>query len=152
MTQLQIRAVKQAELPELLALYQHLNPDDRPLSIDRHLETHWENIYSNPLLHYLVGELDNKIVSSCTLAIIPNLTRGARPYGLIENVVTHADYRGRGLAGQVLKQALQMAWEQNCYKVMLLTSSKEETTLRFYEKNGFKRNIKTGFVAYSELA
>jgi GNAT superfamily N-acetyltransferase len=103
---------------------------------------------SNPLLHYIVGELDNRIVSSCTLAIIPNLTRGARPYGLIENVVTHAEYRKQGFGTAVLQYALQLAWKANCYKVMLLTGSKEESTFRFYERAGFKQGIKTGFIAY----
>ena len=30
---------------------------------------------------------------------------------------------------------------------MLLTGSKNESTLRFYEKTGFERGVKTGFVA-----
>ena len=86
-------------------------------------------------------------MSTCTLILVPNLTRGGRPYGLIENVVTHPDYRRRGLGTSVLKRALQAAWERNCYKVMLLTGSKNEATLRFYEKAGFARGVKTGFVA-----
>jgi ribosomal protein S18 acetylase RimI-like enzyme len=38
-----------------------------------------------------------------------------------------------------LKKAIEVAKENNCYKVMLLTSSKKEETLRFYEKAGFSR-------------
>ena len=83
-------------------------------------------------------------------AIVPNLTRGAKPYGLIENVVTDAAYRRRGLGRQVLHAALEKAWQEHCYKVMLLTGSKQEETLRFYEGSGFKRGVKTGFVATPE--
>jgi GNAT superfamily N-acetyltransferase len=83
---------------------------------------------------------------TCNLAIVPNLTRGAHPYGIIENVVTHTDYRKQGLGTQVLRYALNIAWQQKCYKVMLLTSSKREETLRFYEQAGFKRGVKTGFI------
>jgi hypothetical protein len=38
-------------------------------------------------------------------------------------------------------------WEQNCYKVMLLTGRRDEATLRFYQQAGFEAGVKTGFVA-----
>jgi GNAT superfamily N-acetyltransferase len=146
---LKVRPIEREELYELLDLYEHLHESGNlPLPRDRQLDALWESILSNPLLHYLVGEIDGRPVSSCTLTIVPNLTRGARPYGLIENVVTHRDYRMRGFATQVLQHALQVAWDHHCYKVMLLTGSKKESTLRFYEGASFKRGIKTGFIAY----
>lgn len=93
----------------------------------------------------IVADVAGLLVSSCTLAIIPNLTRGARPYGVIENVVTHPGYRRRGLGRGVLQAALNTAWGANCYKVLLATGSKRETTLRFYEGAGFSRGGKTYF-------
>ncbi|WP_429223712.1 GNAT family N-acetyltransferase [Methanobacterium oryzae] len=86
------------------------------------------------------------IVSSCTLAVIKNLTRSARPYGLIENVVTHSNYRNRGYGTTVLEKAVEICRKNNCYKVMLLTSRKENHIFRFYENAGFNRDEKTGFV------
>jgi GNAT superfamily N-acetyltransferase len=102
----------------------------------------------DPKLFYFVGELEGALVASCTLTIIPNLTRGARPYGLIENVITHVDYRRRGFGTKLLQHALGVAWDHACYKVMLLTGRKDEGVFRFYKEAGFQRGLKTGFIAY----
>jgi GNAT superfamily N-acetyltransferase len=75
---------------------------------------------------------------------VPNLTRGGAPYALIENVVTHADHRKKGYAAAVIGRAVEEAWKAGCYKVMLLTGSKNPATLRFYENCGFVQD-KTGY-------
>lgn len=142
-----IRPAEWADLPGLLALFQFLNPDDPLLSVDDSLLRHWQGILGNKALHYIVACAEDKLICTCNLTIVANLTRSARPYGLIENVVTHPDYRRRGIGTQVLHYALAIAWKQGCYKVMLLTGSKDEATLRFYEQAGFARGEKTGFVA-----
>jgi ribosomal protein S18 acetylase RimI-like enzyme len=146
-----IRQVRADDLQALLELYRHLLATDSPLPDEDRLNTVWRQIISSPMIVCLVAELGGRLVGSCIMTIIPNLTRGTRSYGLIENVVTHADYRRRGIGTSVLRRALQIAWTQNCYKVMLLTGSKKEETLLFYEKAGFRRGIKTGFIATSPI-
>jgi len=96
---------------------------------------------------YLGAFAGSKLVASCTLTVIPNLTRGCRPYGVIENVVTHADHRRQGHGRAVLNEALRQAWAEGCYKVMLLTGRKDEATLHFYESAGFDPSAKQAFIA-----
>jgi GNAT superfamily N-acetyltransferase len=143
----EVRSIRPDELDALLELYKHLHSKDDPLPPGPQLCAVWETILSNPLLHCFVIERDCRLVSSCVLAIIPNLTRAARPYGLIENVVTHTDYRKRGLGAAVLKHALAISWHANCYKVMLLTGRKDPAVHRFYEAAGFRADEKTGYIA-----
>ena len=64
------------------------------------------------------------------------------PFAVIENVVTHADYRNKGYASALLERASEIARERRCYKVFLETGSNKESTLIFYEKNGFEMNKK----------
>jgi GNAT superfamily N-acetyltransferase len=142
-----IRNARQDELKALLNLYQHLHANDAPLPEDSTLQQAWSEILSDSKVHCLIADLDGEIVASCVLVIVPNLTRGARPYGLIENVVTHVSHRRKGIATQLLHYALQVAWGQNCYKVMLLTGSKREEIHQFYERASFNKGDKTGFVA-----
>ncbi|MEP6668172.1 MAG: GNAT family N-acetyltransferase [Chthoniobacter sp.] len=142
-----IRAIRADELPGLLELYRHLHPADPALPVNPDLTGLWQRICADPQLHYLAADVGGALVATCTLAIIPNLTRAARPYGLVENVVTHPGFRRRGIATALLRHALQLAWTQGCYKVMLLTGRKDEATLRFYEKAGFQAGVKMGFIA-----
>jgi GNAT superfamily N-acetyltransferase len=147
MTDVEVRIIRDDELAALLDLYTHLHPSDAPLPEADGLKLVWEEIVHDPKIQCLVVERDDKLVASCTLVRVPNLTRGARPYGLIENVVTRAGYRKQGVGTELLRQALAIAWRENCYKVMLLTGSKREETHRFYEQAGFTKGIKTGFIA-----
>jgi GNAT superfamily N-acetyltransferase len=123
-----------------------LHPDDPELGVTE-LEGLWRRILADSQSHYLVAEVAGQIVSTCTLAIILNLTRRARPYGLIENVVTHPDFRRRGIGTRILQAALELAWNHDCYKVILLTGRKDDATFRFYQQAGFEAGVKTGFVA-----
>ena len=102
---------------------------------------------ANPRIRYFGGWDEGQLVSSCTLTIIPNLTRACRPYGVIENVVTHTVHRGDGWGRALLQRTLAHAWRERCYKVMLMTGRKDENTLRFYEQAGFDRHGKQAFVA-----
>ena len=102
----------------------------------------------NPLYCLLVGEEDGAVISSVTLIITENLTHNLRPYALIENVVTHADFRGRGFATELMNRASELAAGRGCYKIMLLTGSKKDSTLKFYENCGYNRDDKTAFIKW----
>ena len=142
-----IREAVQSDLDAILELYLFLH-EDRVPEKDEHLRETWMQIMQDPNHHLIVNVVDDKIVSSCVCVIIPNLTRNVRPYAFIENVVTHEDYRGKGCTGECLEYARQIAEKENCYKMMLLTGSKKQETLRFYEKNGYNSSDKTAFIQW----
>lgn len=145
MDELDIHPLSTDDLDALLALYAELNPDDTPLPESETVEAVWHAMQDDKKLNVLGAYLGKTLVCTCTLAIIPNLTRSARPYALIENVVTTANQRGRGYARRLLKHACDMAWQMGCYKVMLMTGRQDEKTLSFYEAAGFDRHTKQAF-------
>lgn len=142
-----IREVQATELQSLLDLYTHLHEHDDPPPSAAIAQAVWSEALANPRIKYFGGFASDLLVSSCTLAIIPNLTRACRPYGVIENVVTHASHRRQGWGRAILGYALADAWRQDCYKVMLLTGRKDEATMRFYEQAGFDPHGKQAFIA-----
>jgi GNAT superfamily N-acetyltransferase len=144
MTEAIVRSAAEPDLPEVLGLYRHLHPHDPPLDAAT-AERVWSTLLRSGCMTVIVAQAAERLLSSCTLAIVPNLSHGGRSYGVIENVVTHADHRQRGLGRRVLAHALDLAWQADCYKVLLATGSQRETTLRFYESAGFLRGGKTYF-------
>jgi GNAT superfamily N-acetyltransferase len=145
MTDLVIRAAEQADLPALQDLYRHLLPEDARCPDGKAAEI-LGKLRSFEGSAILIGLLGADLVASCTVIVIPNLTRGGTPYALIENVVTDVGHRNRGLGKAILKAAIDRAWDAGCYKAMLMTGSKKPSTLAFYEAAGFEQS-KTGFQA-----
>ncbi len=142
-----IREITNADFDGLMTLYMQLHGNPFPEKSDEIMAL-WEGILADPNHHIIVADEDGRIVSSCVCVIIPNLTHGQRPYAFIENVVTDEAYRKRGLATDCLDFAKGIALKENCYKMMLLTGSKSESTLNFYERAGYNRNDKTAFIQW----
>ncbi len=142
-----IRPIQAGELHELLALYAHLHVKDDPPPEPPVVDAIWEELMQSKRITYFGVYVDSKLISSCNIAVIPNLTRGCRSYGVIENVVTHASHRRMGYGKALLAHVLTSAWSANCYKVILLTGRKDAATLQFYESAGFDRHAKQAFVA-----
>ncbi len=147
MSILKLREIEKDDLPGLLSLYMQLHDNPFPELNERVLNI-WEDILNDTLHHIVVGCIDDKIVTSCVVIIIKNLTRGQSPYALIENVVTDAQFRKKGYATEVLNCAKEIAVNNDCYKIMLMTGSREEATLQFYERAGYNKNDKTAFIQW----
>ncbi|HCW52567.1 MAG TPA: GNAT family N-acetyltransferase [Clostridium sp.] len=142
-----IREAKKEDLIQLLQLYTQLGDNKVPQKSSKLCDL-WDNIINDKNHHIVVYEEDGKIVSSCVCVIIPNLTHEQRSYAFVENVVTDEKYRKRGLATECLNFAKEIAINEKCYKIMLLTGSKKESTLNFYKKAGYNSNDKTAFIQW----
>lgn len=142
-----IREVVKDDLDGLLRLYMQLHDNPMPQKTVELLQI-WDEILQDKNHHVIVAEENAEIVSSCVCVIISNLTHNQRPYAFIENVITDERFRKRGLATQCLNFAKEIAIKENCYKMMLLTGSKKESTLDFYRKAGYNSEDKTAFIQW----
>ena len=146
---MEIREANYEDLQEILELYLYLHEKSIPEDSE-HLHSVWQQILEDKSHHLIICEEDGKIVSSCVCVVIPNLTRNVRPYAFVENVVTHGEYRGKGYATACLNYAKRLAEGAGCYKMMLLTGSKNPKTLQFYENAGYNSVDKTAFIQWIE--
>lgn len=130
----------------VMELYRQLHPKD-PVVVDGRAAEVFADIVRTPGLRLFVLEVDGVVVATTYLNLIPNLTRGVKPYAVIENVVVDAAYRGRGLGKEIMAGTLQAAWAAGCYKAMLQTGSRTPATHAFYRRCGFSPDEKKGYVA-----
>jgi GNAT superfamily N-acetyltransferase len=131
---------------DILRLYRQLQPAD-PVLHDGSDAAAFAQILGSPWLHLFVLEVDGAVVATTYLNVIPNLTRSASPYAVIENVVVDETLRGTGLGRQIMAGTLQAAWAAGCYKAMLLTGSRKPGTHAFYRACGFSPDAKTAYLA-----
>jgi GNAT superfamily N-acetyltransferase len=140
------REARVDEFDEILRLYRQLHPRDPQLQ-DGSDAAAFEQILGSTGLHLFVLELDGVVVATTYLNIIPNITRSASPYAVIENVVVEESLRGTGLGKQIMASTLGAAWAAGCYKAMLMTGSRSPGTHAFYRACGFSPDAKTAYLA-----
>lgn len=134
-----IRKAKASDADDLKELYFHFLTKYPP--VEEQDMALWgemlDRFEKDDKMHILVAEEDGRVVSTVQMAIIESLTHNVRGFAVVENVVTHSDYRNRGYASALLQKASEIAKEHRCYKISLETGSNRESTLNFYRNNGF---------------
>ena|SRR4029079_16660877 len=107
----------------------------------------WAETLAREGLAVFVSDADAQIVATCMLISAPNLLRGGQQHGIIENVVTHPGFQGRGHGRAVIAAALDEAWKRDCYQVLLQSARADPRVHRFYEGCGFVPGLRTAYCA-----
>lgn len=142
----QLRKLQREDLSDLLALYEHLHAHDAPLPPEAETTRIWERIVGDPSQIFMGAFVDDRVVCACNASIVLNLTRGARPYAVVENVVTHTMFRRQGLAKLTLGALVDECRSHGCYKIMLMSSLERSAGHALYESLGFDGKAKKAFI------
>lgn len=142
---MEIRKISKKDLDTLMDLYVQLSPINEGLPAQKRDEI-WEQIQNDDKITYLGAYKNDQLIATCFLTIIPNFSNQGRPIGFIENVVTDEKWRGKGVGSQLLKKAIELAKEQNCYKVFLESGITRTGAHDFYRSLGFDDTSKKAFI------
>jgi ribosomal protein S18 acetylase RimI-like enzyme len=144
-----VRHATDADLASLLALYGQLNPDDPPLAAETALQA-WREVAAQPGRTVLVAELEGEVVGTADCAEMANLTRGARPWLLVENVVVDAGHRRRGIGASLLDAAVSLARSAGCYELQLVSRHDRTEAHALYESRGLSAAAR-GYRRYFDM-
>jgi GNAT superfamily N-acetyltransferase len=140
------RLATTADLDALLALFA-VSEVSRAVEPRARAEQIWQTTLARDGVAVFVSEADARIVSTCMLLTVPNLLRGGRQHGYIENVVTHPEFQRRGHGRAVIAAALAEAWQRDCHHVLLQSGRGDPRVHRFYEGCGFIPGLRTAYAA-----
>lgn len=140
------REAQLSDIGDVIRLYQQLHPHDPGIG-EHEGSAILQQILECPYLHLFVLEDDAGVVASTYLNIVPNLSRSAMPYAVIENVVVDESLRSKGVGKSIMFETLDFAWNAGCYKAMLMTGSRDPSTHGFYRACGFSGDAKTAYLA-----
>ena len=144
---IKLREAQVTDLYDLLRLFSVMYGKEVEQTDERTIKI-WNRMITDPFYHIIVAEEDGKIVSTCSCIIIQSLTYEHRPYAIVDNIVTRSEYRAQGLATACLQEARRIAEDEGCFRMMLATTSKLESTHRFYEKLGYDKDDMTAFTQW----
>ncbi len=144
-----IRRAVATDLERLLGLYQELSdvPEESEPTTGAEARAALAAALADRSRHLVVATVNGDVVATADLLIVQNLTHGARPWGIVENVVVTNAQRGSGVGSAVLEHLLAIARQAGCYKVQLLSGKHRQRAHRFYRAIGFEP-VAEGFKLY----
>lgn len=88
---------------------------------------------------YLLFERD-QLVGSFSLMVFPSPSHHGFQQALLDGVAILPEKRGQGLGEMMIRQAMRLASDKHCYKLMLSSNLKRVAAHRFYENLGFTQH------------
>jgi GNAT superfamily N-acetyltransferase len=85
----------------------------------------------------LVAELDDAVVGMCQLIVFRHFQVVGGRCAEIESVHVHPHWRGRGIGGRLVEEAVARATASGCYRIQLTSNKARADAHRFYERHGF---------------
>jgi GNAT superfamily N-acetyltransferase len=139
------RLARRSDLPSLLSLFDVSEVSAAAKPRER-AESIWQEIVAHPGVSVFVSDDRDRIAATCMLITAPNLLRGGKRHGFLENVVTHPELRGQGHGKAVVQAALAHAWATDCHHVLMQSGRADPRVHAFYEGLGFRPGLRVAYV------
>ena len=135
---LQIHKARRRDLAVVVKLLAAMDSEEA-MSVSRAAAIHREMSRYPDYACYL-ALADGEAIGTFTLLVFPTLVHEGRREALVDGVVVHPEWRGRGIGGAMMAEAMRLAAHAGCYKLALSSNSRREDAHRFYRSLGFRQH------------
>lgn len=137
---IKIREAVKSDLPFILALYAQPDMDNGQILSLKQAETVFAKMRTYPDYKIYVAVTNNEIIGTFALLIMHNLAHKGALSGIVEDVVVHENWQGKGVGKSMMHHAMKLCKEKHCYKLVLSSNIKRKAAHKFYESLGFKQH------------
>ncbi|CAN7266914.1 N-acetyltransferase family protein [Neorhizobium sp. LjRoot104] len=144
MADIVIRRARQADLPELIALFAaddvggHGDTTDEA-AFDDYLRA-FNVIDASQNEQLFVAEREGEVVGTFQILFNRTLTGRGSLSMILEAVQTRSDMRGQGIGARMIGHAVEEARRRDCRQVTLTSNMARTDAHRFYERLGFAKS------------
>ena len=147
-----IRLATEDDIPRIVELYHQLAITTSQVERSRsHSQDDYRRAFAEicaaPGHELLIAEYQGEVVGTMVLIIVPNLSHGASPWALVENLVIDHRHRRRGFGRLLIDYAITRARETGCSRIVLSSDKRRQEAHRFYRSLGFEASAQ-GFRLY----
>ena len=143
-----VRIAREDDLASLLELFASAEVSDHAEPIER-ARAIWAETLAGDAADVFVAMEGERVAATAMLITAPNLLRAGRRHGILENVVSHPDFRRGGYGRAVVEAALQAAWDKDCFHVLMQSGRQDPAVHRFYKDRGFLAGFRTAYVVHN---
>jgi GNAT superfamily N-acetyltransferase len=153
MERVAIRSAVPADVPRLVTLLEYgalEEGNEDPTALGAYVAALAE-IQADRAGDVLVAEIDQVAVGMCQLVIFRHFQRRGGLCAELESMHVHPEFRRKGIGGQLLEAAVDVARQAGCSRIQLTSNLQRGDAHRFYERHefdashlGFKRLIEKG--------
>ena len=127
-----VREIKKTDMPVVIELLQSMS-EFKPAETE--YTRIWDGFVQQANAYSIVAIIKDTVVGYGSVVIGKNI-RGGK-IGHIEDIVSHSNYRQKGIGKTIVEALFDKAKADGCYKVALQCS---ENNIKFYEKCNYKHN------------
>ena len=134
----QVTTATAADIPQLCALLAILFTQEADFRPDVNKQSAGlRQIIEHPEIgHILVLREGKSIIGMVNLLFTVSTACGGKA-ALLEDMIVRAERRGDGLGGKLLNATIELARQEGCLRVTLLTDRANDAAIRFYMRHGF---------------
>jgi GNAT superfamily N-acetyltransferase len=136
--QIEIRKANRKDLSAVVRLLAEMD-GERPLALADASRIYRE-MSRYPSCSCYLARLGGQPVGTFTLLVFATLVHNGAHEALVDGVVVSSMSRGRGVGTAMMVEAMRLAAQAGCYKLMLSSNSKRRDAHRFYRRLGFRQH------------